>query len=119
MFGMALIPLLKNSNKVIIAMIASISSLVTNFFLDYLFVYVLNYGLIGAAWASVIAQGIAAIISIGFYVKEIKGFDFSITRLRQVFKSALAPFILTYSYSILIIISNLDYEYVSNSSSES
>lgn len=106
MFGMALIPLLKNSNKVIIAMIASISSLVTNLFLDYLFVYVLNYGLVGAAWASVIAQGIAAIISLGFYVKEIKGFDFSITRLRQVFKSALAPFILTYSYSILIIITN-------------
>ena len=106
MFGMALIPLLKNSNKVIIAMIASISSLITNLVLDYLFVYTFEFGLVGAAWASVIAQGIAATISIIFYFKEIKGIDFSLTRLRLIFKSALAPFILTYSYSILIIITN-------------
>ena len=106
MFGMALIPLLKNSNKVIIAMIASILSLITNLLLDYIFVYVLEYGLVGAAWASVIAQALAAIVAISFYIKEIKGFDFSITTLRKVLKSGLAPFILTYSYSILIIITN-------------
>ena len=106
MFGMALIPLLKNSNKVIIAMVASISSLITNLILDYVFVYVLETGLEGAAWASVIAQTVAAIISIIFYIKEIKGLDLSINTLRKIFKSALAPFILTYSYSIIIIITN-------------
>jgi putative MATE family efflux protein len=106
MLGMALIPLLKNSNKVFIAMIASISSLITNLILDYVFVYVINAGLVGAAWASVISQVVAVMISIIFYVKEIKGVDFRLKTLKSVFKSALAPFILTYSYSIIIIITN-------------
>lgn len=106
MLGMSLIPLLKNSNKVVIAMIATIASLITNLVLDYVFVYVLETGLVGAAWASVIAQAVATIISIIFYFKEINGVDLRIKTLKSIFKTALAPFILTYSYSIIIIITN-------------
>jgi len=104
--GLAIIPLNKNIGYVKLSMIASLSSTIVNFILDYLFIAVLKYGLEGAAVASVIGAFSCFLIGIIPYLKNIKKpiFDKEVTK--ELFLGAIAPFILSYSYSILIIITN-------------
>lgn len=106
MLGSALLPLLKNSGKVKTAAIASISSILTNLVLDYFFIYSLDYDLKGAALASVIAQGVAFLITIIAYRGEFHGISFSKEVFKELFFKALAPFLLNFSYSVIIIITN-------------
>lgn len=106
MLGVGLIPLLKNSGKSGIAMIASITSILTNLCLDYLLIMHFDYGLTGAAAASVIAQAAACAVCIAFYIPELKGIIFKGNHIKHIFVGACAPFILNYSYSFLIILTN-------------
>lgn len=105
--GMMLIPLLKNSNKVKLAAIASLTSMTTNLILDYVMIYVLDMELMGAALASVLAQVAAASVCLISYFKEFKGVSFKKEVIIELFKTCLAPFILAYSYSIVIMITNI------------
>lgn len=107
MLGMALIPILKNSKMVKLAMIASLSSVFTNLLLDYLFILVFDFGLVGAAWGSVIAQIISCLIGFIAYFKKFRLFKIDQKAIPALLKTSLAPFILSYSYSIIIIITNL------------
>lgn len=107
MLGIGLVPLLKNSGKVKIAAMASISSIVVNFILDYVFLFPLDMDLDGAALASVIAQVVSALICIFAYFKELKGISFNKVIIKPLLVGSIAPFILNYSYSIIIIITNI------------
>lgn len=107
MLGMALLPLLKNSNKVKLAAVASLSAIFTNFTLDYVLIYLANMDLAGAALASVLAQVVSCIICLFAFAKELKSPIFLKKDLKEIFKISLAPFILSYSFSIAIIITNL------------
>lgn len=107
MLGMALIPLLKNSKKVKLAAVASLSSILTNFILDYVFIFPLHMDLAGAALASVLAQVVSCFICLIAYIKELKSLTFRKKDILDLIKTSLAPFILAYSYSIVIIITNL------------
>ncbi len=107
MTGMTFIPLLKNSNKVKLAAAASLSSVFTNLILDYAFIYGLDMDLYGAALASVLAQVVSSIICLFAYFKEFKGISLEKKDYWEISKISIAPFILAYSYSIVIIISNL------------
>lgn len=106
MLGLAIIPLNKNIGYVKLSMIASISSTLVNFFLDFLFIVVLKYGLEGAATASVLGAFSCFLIGIIPYLRHIKKPIFNKEVTKELFLGALAPFILNYSYSILIIITN-------------
>ncbi|MDE6407009.1 MAG: polysaccharide biosynthesis C-terminal domain-containing protein [Anaeroplasmataceae bacterium] len=105
--GTMLIPLLKNSGKVKLAATASLASMATNLILDYVMIYVLNMELMGAALASVLAQVAGAAVCLGAYFKELKGINFQKEMVVEIFKTSLAPFILAYSYSIVILITNI------------
>ena len=107
MLGVGLLPLLKNSNKVKIAACASLMSVFTNLGLDYLFIFVADMDLAGAALASVLAQVISSIICLTAYFKELKGISFKKEDILELAKTSIAPFILAFSYSIVIIITNL------------
>ena len=74
--------------------------------LDYFLIYSLDYDLKGAALASVIAQGVAFLIAIIAYRGEFHGISFSKEVFKELFIKALAPFLLNFSYSIIIIITN-------------
>ena len=111
MLGLGLIPLLKNSGKVKLAMLASIMAIAINLFLDYIFIFILDWSLAGAALASVIAQIGSFIICFIGYFKELKGFIINKEIIKHIFLGALAPFILNYSYSFIIIITNSFCEY--------
>ena len=105
--GCMLVPLLKNSNKVKLAALASLSSMATNLLLDYVFIFVLDYELMGAALASVLAQVVSAGICIAAIWKEFKGITFKKDSILSLLKTGIAPFILNYSYSIVILITNI------------
>lgn len=107
MLGMALIPILKNSNRVKLAMVASLSSVFTNLLLDYIFIFVFDFGLVGAAWGSVLAQIVSSLICLIVYFKDNRFFSFQMKDVVSILKISIAPFILSYSYSIIIIITNL------------
>ncbi len=104
--GPALIPLLKNSGKARIAMISGITAVIVNFILDYLFILVLDMGLKGASLASVLGQACSVIISFAAYFKELKGVSFNKVFIKRFFIGGLAPYILNFSYDIILIITN-------------
>ena len=51
-----------------LGLIVSVSSGVTNMFLDFLFIYLFKWGLVGAAAATVIGQVVGGIIPFGFFL---------------------------------------------------
>lgn len=106
MLATALIPLLKNSGKSKIALISSVVAIIINFTLDYVFIFLLDWSLRGAAFASIIGQVVSFIISLIFYIKEFKGVSFNKKLIKELFVSSLAPFILNYSYDVILAITN-------------
>ncbi len=104
--GPALIPLLKNSGKSKMAMIASISSVILNFTLDYIFIIVLDMGLKGAALASILGQLSCVIIALFSYYKEFDGVSFNKQFIKKFFIGGIAPYVLNFSYDIILIITN-------------
>ena len=104
--GPALIPLLKNSGKSKMAMIASISSVVINFTLDYVFIILLDMGLKGAALASILGQLSCVIIALFSYYKEFDGVSLNKQFIKRFFIGGIAPYVLNFSYDIILIITN-------------
>jgi putative MATE family efflux protein len=104
--GPLLIQLLKNSGKSKIAMISSIVSVLLNLILDYIFIIKLDMGLKGAAFASVIGQATSFVISFIFYFKEFSGISFNKRFIKELFIASIAPYVLYFSYDIILIITN-------------
>lgn len=50
--GTGLVPFIRNMDSAVIAMVAMITGFITNIFLDYLFIWVLPWGMMGAAAAT-------------------------------------------------------------------
>lgn len=106
MLGCGIMPLIKNSGKIKVAFIASVSSILVNLFLDYLFVFKFDWQLEGAALASMIGQASAMIICFISYKKELNSISLNKKDIKEILTGSLAPFILNYSYSFIIIITN-------------
>ena len=104
--GPAFVALLKNSGKTKIAMIASISAVLINFGLDFLLIMVVNMGLKGAAIASASGQITATLICLFAYVKEFSGVSFNKHFIKRFFIGGIAPYILNFSYDIILVITN-------------
>ena len=67
---------LQATGKTIFPTISQISGAVANIILDYIFIYPLNMGVAGAAWATIIGQFISLFIAMYFHYtknKEIEG----------------------------------------------
>lgn len=107
MLGMAMIPILKNSKRVKLAMAASLTSIFTNLLFDYLFILVFDFGLAGAAWGSVIAQMISCFVCLIPFLKENRRIAIHKEDIIAILKISIAPFVLAYAYSVVILITNL------------
>ncbi len=107
-FGCGLVPLIRNLGYVKIASFALILATAFNFVGDYLFIYVFDMGLKGAALSSILGQLIATIISVGllFKIKKLSFTKLDFNLILKIIKSSIAPFILIFSASILIIFNN-------------
>lgn len=107
-FGMGLAPILRNKGKVKTVMFAMILGTLCNFIGDYIFIALFNLELAGAALASIAGQAATGIICLICLItnKDMK-INFDLKLVLQIFKVFVSPFILTYSASILLIITNL------------
>lgn len=107
--GCLMVPLSRNFGHFRIAAIGLIIATAVNFVLDYLLIYLADLELVGASLASVFAEGLVATILLTFLIlkRKIK-FKFEVDKkvLLTIFLKSLAPFILAYSASLLIVVYN-------------
>ena len=109
--GTGMVPWIRNYGGSFWAMVAMMGGFVTNIFLDYLFVWVQNMGIRGAALATIIGQGVTMVISI-IYSLSIRKFFFRIPAARfgtvcgAIFKVGLAPFGLALTPNLSLVLIN-------------
>ncbi len=109
--GTGLVPFIRNHGGSFYAMVSMIAGFVTNIILDYVFVWVFDQGVSGAAWATVIGQGVTMLIALIYLLAE-KQFTLRIplsklgTVSASVLKIGIAPFGLAMSPNISLIIIN-------------
>ncbi len=109
--GTGLVPLIRNMGGSVTAMAAMITGFLTNILLDYLFVWILPWGMMGAAVATGIGQLMTFIVCAGFFlVRKAKPvFCFGKDKLRlirRILLIGLSPMGLTFSPNITLILVN-------------
>ncbi|MBC5646826.1 MATE family efflux transporter [Christensenella tenuis] len=110
--GTGLVPLLRNKGKTISAMIAMVCGLITNIILDALFMMVFRWGMFGAAFATVTAQALVAVLSLILLFRKRKERPEKRDLLphgqtvARLLKIGLSPFGMTFAPSIIIILAN-------------
>lgn len=109
--GTGLVPFIRNHGGSFYAMVSMIAGFVTNIILDYMFVWVLEWGVAGAAWATIIGQGVTMLIALVYLLRK-KQFTLSIPFSKMgmvsasIMKIGIAPFGLAMSPNISLIIIN-------------
>ena len=105
------VPFIRNMGGASFAMAAMIMGFVTNIILDYTFVWVVGWGMAGAALATIIGQAVTMLAAILFFaVKKSRLIFPAFAELRvlwkQVLQVALSPFGLTFSPTITMLLMN-------------
>ena len=108
--GCAIVPILRNFGHYKSAALLLLIATAINFLGDYILIFLFDYGLVGAALASVLGQLSVLIVGIIILIKYkhlkfAKKIDKNL--ILGLFLKGIAPFILTFSASFLIIIYNL------------
>lgn len=109
--GTGLVPFIRNQGGSFYAMISMIAGFVANMILDYLFVWVLEQGVSGAAWATVIGQGVTMLMAFIYFICH-RQFTLNIPFSKMgkvsasILKIGIAPFGLAMSPNISLIIIN-------------
>ena len=73
---------LQATGKTMLSTISQISGAVTNIVLDYIFIYPLNMGVAGAAWATIIGQFVSLFITMYFHYKKNDEIDGNIKYIK-------------------------------------
>ena len=103
-----LTPLLRNDNRAVSAMMIMVGGLFVNLGLDFVFMYVFHMGIGGAAGASLCAQlftTLCCLIILG--TKKTDPIRFSQFMIRKEFKTAVSPFGISLTPSLLILYHNV------------
>lgn len=105
-------PLIREDGSPTFSMLAIVSGAVTNVLLDALFMYGLDLGIAGAAWATVIGQTVSAVLLLS-YIRKFQNVTFLssdfIPKPKYILESCklgLTPFILQFSMMIVQIAGN-------------
>ena len=106
-----LVPFIRNMDGSVTAMAAMIAGFLTNIVLDYLFVWRLPWGMMGAAVATVVGQAVTLLVCLAFFLakKEAPVLQFDgmgPSLLKKVLQVGLSPFGLTFSPNITLILVN-------------
>lgn len=110
--GNGLNPLLRNYGKTFLATAIMSSGLITNIILDYLFVFRFHMGLAGAAWATITAQGVVAVLTLLYmYARELKSYSRKdivpdVPLVQSIVRIGLSPFGQTMAPSLVIVLTN-------------
>lgn len=109
--GTGLVPFIRNMGGAVTAMAAMVTGFITNIVLDYLFVWVLPWGMMGAAIATAIGQAMTFLVCLVFFIvkKHAPSFHFGgegRSLSSRILGVGLSPFGLTYSPNITLILLN-------------
>lgn len=109
--GTGLVPFIRNHGGSSYAMFSMIAGFVTNIILDYLFVWVLGQDVSGAAWATVIGQGVTMLAALVYLLwKKQFTLKIPVTKIGTVWvsivKIGIAPFGLSMTPIISLVIIN-------------
>lgn len=104
-------PFIRNMGGATYAMVTMILGFGSNILLDYILIWVCDMGMFGAALATVLGQAISLAASIGYFIKKKFRVHISVKEklvksFCDVTKTALAPFGLTFSSNITLILMN-------------
>lgn len=105
------VPFIRNMGAASFAMAAMVIGFVANIILDFLLVWVLDWGMAGAALATVLAQAVTMIAAIVFFIRRKCTWKVpdggSLTALwKAVLKVSVSPFGLTFSPIVVLIFMN-------------
>ena len=105
------VPFIRNRGGASFAMVAMMLGFASNIVLDYTFVWVLDWGMAGAALATIIGQAVTMIASIGFFIMKKCALRLPAPRelgrlWKAVLKVSLSPFGLTFSPTITMLLMN-------------
>ncbi len=111
-FSTGLVPLMRNYGGSLIAMIFMVSGCITNIILDYLFIWVLDYGVVGAAVATLAGQAVSVVLIFSFLAyKKVNFFKHidkeAFKNIFPILKSSISPIGNTYSPLFTLILLNL------------
>lgn len=109
--GSGLVPVVRNYDGAHIAMISMITGFMVNVILDWLFIAVFGWGMMGAALATVLGQGCSIVPSLIFLAvrKKLIGYIIptaDMKKIKEILTVAVSPFGLTFAGSVIIIIMN-------------
>lgn len=105
------VPFIRNMGGSSFAMVAMILGFVTNIALDYTLVWVVNWGMTGAALATVIGQAVTTVAAVLFLIIKknklrILAFGEWLILCKEILKVALSPFGLTFSPTVTMLLMN-------------
>lgn len=111
LFATGLVPFIRNMGGSTFAMISMILGFVTNIILDYVFVWLLEYGMFGAALATVLGQAVTFICAFLFLAK--KKVNFVLPQIKEILpifwnllKVSISPFGLSFSSQFTLLLMN-------------
>ena len=105
------VPFIRNMGGASFAMVSMILGFVTNIALDYSFVWVLSWGMAGAALATIIGQAVTILAAVIFFIVKKAGFRLPVSSelwhlWTGVLKVSLSPFGLTFSPTVTMLLMN-------------
>lgn len=112
-FSCGLTPMLRNDNRAVSAMVIMVCGLLINLSMDFVFMYVFHLGIGGAAGASLCAQLFTTIACFAILIgKKTDPLRLSQFRIRKeywgkIFKTAISPFGISLTPSLLILYHNM------------
>lgn len=109
--GTGLIPFMRNYGGTFWSMFAMLGGFVTNIVLDFVFVWIFEWGMKGAAAATIIGQGVTVAIAIIYILLKKKFFArIPLNHLKEIcvaiFRVGLAPFGLALTPNISLVLIN-------------
>ena len=110
-FGTGMIPFIRNYGSSFWSMLAMVGGFITNIILDFVFVWIFEMGMKGAAFATIIGQGVTAVIAIIYALCSKKFYLYvkpkNIKKIcGSVLKVGLAPFGLALTPNISLVLIN-------------
>ena len=112
LFSIGVNPLVRADGNAKYSMIAIVIGAILNTILDPLFMFVYNWGIAGAAWATVISQIISALLLL-IYFPRFKSVKFSLNDfipqlhyLKRIISLGFASFIYQFSNMIVLVTTN-------------
>ena len=112
LFSIGVNPLVRADGNAKYSMIAIVTGAILNTILDPLFMFMYNWGIAGAAWATVISQIISALLLL-IYFPRFKSVKFSLNDfipqlhyLKRIVSLGFASFIYQFSNMIILVTTN-------------